>query len=53
MKWKLDENLPSELADDLRAAGHDADTVLGESIAGTDDESVAQPSARERRGGCW
>lgn len=27
MKVKLDENLPTDLLDDLRAAGHEADTV--------------------------
>ncbi len=26
MKFKIDENLPVELVDDLRAAGHDAHT---------------------------
>jgi hypothetical protein len=28
MKIKIDENLPVEIADDLRALGHDALTVV-------------------------
>ncbi|MHB8204800.1 MAG: DUF5615 family PIN-like protein [Desulfomonilaceae bacterium] len=28
MKFKIDENLPVEFADELRAIGHDAKTVL-------------------------
>ena len=34
MKFKIDENLPSELAVDLRDLGHEADTVFDESLAG-------------------
>ena len=30
MKFKLDENLPPELVDDLLALSHDADTVVEE-----------------------
>jgi len=29
MKLELDENIPIELLDDLREAGHEADSVLG------------------------
>jgi predicted nuclease of predicted toxin-antitoxin system len=35
--FKIDENLPAEIADDLMAAGHDADTVENEGLAGADD----------------
>ena len=34
MKFKIDENLPSELVADLRELGHDADTVFDESLGG-------------------
>ena len=40
MKVKLDENLPAELLDDLRAAGHEADTVRDEALAGAPDAVV-------------
>ncbi len=40
MKFKIDENLPAEIADDLRAAGHDADTVESEGLAGADDQLI-------------
>lgn len=34
MKFKIDENLPSELAALLTAVGHEADTVFTEGITG-------------------
>jgi len=34
VKFKLDENLPTELAADLRTLGHDAETVLDEGLRG-------------------
>jgi hypothetical protein len=37
VKFKLDENLPAELLDDLRAAGHEADSVPGEQLTGAPD----------------
>ena len=40
MKFKLDENLPVELVTDLRALGHDADTVTGEGLRGAADPAV-------------
>ena len=49
MRIKLDENLPSELAADARAAGHDADTVLDEDLGGADDEIVVAAAKAERR----
>ena len=42
MKFKLDENLPAELATDLRNLGHDADTVIDESLAGAADPVIVQ-----------
>jgi hypothetical protein len=33
MKFKLDENLPYELAEDLTRLGHEADTVFSEGLA--------------------
>ena len=40
MKFKLDENLPVELATDLRGLGHDADTVTDEGLRGAADPTV-------------
>ena len=40
MKFKIDENLPGELVDDLRAAGLVADTVTGQGLAGAADSAI-------------
>jgi predicted nuclease of predicted toxin-antitoxin system len=49
VKFKLDENLPDELAGDLRLAGHDADTVGDEGLTGAPDPLVVAAALRERR----
>jgi predicted nuclease of predicted toxin-antitoxin system len=36
-RFKLDENLPAEVAQDLRDLGHDADTVHDEGLTGIVD----------------
>jgi predicted nuclease of predicted toxin-antitoxin system len=38
--FKLDENLPVELRDDLRTLGHDADTVPDEGLMGAPDSLI-------------
>ncbi len=40
MRFKLDENLPMELAGLLRDAGHDVSTVLDQQLGGSSDEEV-------------
>ncbi len=40
MKFKIDENLPSELAADLRAGSHEAETVADEGLAGAPDSTI-------------
>ena len=40
MNFKLDENLPRELAAELDQLGHDADTVYGEGLVGADDVAI-------------
>ncbi len=40
MKFKIDENLPVEFADELRAIGHDAITVLEQRMGGGADEDL-------------
>ncbi len=47
MKFKLDENLPRELAEDFVRLGHDCDTVQGEGLGGAEDAIVV----RAARGG--
>ena len=49
MRFKVDENLPSEAAEALRAAGHDAPTVLDQSAGGMPDTELAALVKRERR----
>ena len=49
MKIKLDENLPVELANDLRILGHDADTVADEGISGAEDPTVLDAALRSGR----
>jgi predicted nuclease of predicted toxin-antitoxin system len=40
VKFKLDENLPTELVADLAERGHDADTVMDEQLRGAPDPAV-------------
>lgn len=49
VRFKLDENLPAELADLFRRAGHDAVSVLDQTLGGTTDPVVASACIRERR----
>jgi predicted nuclease of predicted toxin-antitoxin system len=49
MRAKLDENLPAEAADLLRAAGWRCDTVHDEGLAGADDGRVAAACRVEAR----
>ena len=49
MKFKVDENLPVELALSSSEAGHDALTVLDQGLGGRADGHVAEICKRERR----
>ncbi len=49
MKFKFDENLPSDLGALLRAAGHDAHSVLDEELRGAADLSIAKVCQDEQR----
>jgi predicted nuclease of predicted toxin-antitoxin system len=40
MKFKIDENLPAELATDIRTAGHEADTVFDQNLSGATDSTI-------------
>ena len=49
MRFKVDENLPIDVAALLRAAGHDAATVNDEGVGGAPDTDLAELVKREGR----
>jgi predicted nuclease of predicted toxin-antitoxin system len=49
MRFKVDENLPVEVAELLQAAGHDAATVNDEGIGGAHDPDLAALLRHENR----
>ena len=49
MQFKMDENLPVELAGMFREAGHDAVTVLDQNLTGARDSDIASVCIREGR----
>lgn len=49
MRFKLDENLPTEIKSDLTAAGHDMETVVEEGLAGASDSALVGEIQKERR----
>lgn len=49
MRFKVDENLHDDVATLLTSHGHDAHTVHGEGLRGTDDTVLAQRCSTEQR----
>ncbi len=49
MKFKVDENLPAEVASLLVAAGHDAATVFDEGLVGEIDQTILAACIDEKR----
>lgn len=49
MRFKIDENLPQEIADVLRKGGHDALTVYDQDIVGINDDSLLKRCISEAR----
>lgn len=49
MKFKIDENLPVEMAELLQDAGHDAITVVEEHLGGRTDSDLASICLQEGR----
>jgi predicted nuclease of predicted toxin-antitoxin system len=49
LKFKLDENMPADLATLLQDYGHDAADVFAEGLAGASDPPVLSAAAREGR----
>jgi predicted nuclease of predicted toxin-antitoxin system len=49
MKFKIDENLPTDIAELLKKKGHDAITVPQQNLTGTSDENLASTCRKEKR----
>jgi len=49
MRFKIDENLPVEVAELLNQGGHEASTVIDEGLGGGQDPRVASVRRDERR----
>lgn len=49
MKFKVDENLPIEIAGLLREEGHDARTVSEQHLGGSADSNIASVCQQEER----
>ena len=49
LRFKVDNNLPSEVAQRLRDAGHEADTAMDEGLGAARDSELAAACRRERR----
>jgi predicted nuclease of predicted toxin-antitoxin system len=49
VKFKVDENMPADLAAMLHQEGHDVTDVVGEGLAGEDDPPVLAAASKEER----
>jgi predicted nuclease of predicted toxin-antitoxin system len=49
MKFKIDENLPIEVAEILNQKGYDAKTVIDQNLCGEDDPEIASVFQTEER----
>ncbi|HLP57334.1 MAG TPA: DUF5615 family PIN-like protein [Candidatus Deferrimicrobium sp.] len=49
MKFKIDENLPVEIAELLRQKGYDATTVIEQYLGGENDPKIASICRAEKR----
>jgi predicted nuclease of predicted toxin-antitoxin system len=49
MKFKLDENLPLEIADAFRDSGHEIDSVQSEGLSGASDLTILDRVQTENR----
>jgi predicted nuclease of predicted toxin-antitoxin system len=49
VRFKIDENLPVEVADLLKAAGHEAVTVFEQGLGGASDDEIISACRRECR----
>jgi predicted nuclease of predicted toxin-antitoxin system len=49
MRFKIDENLPNDVATVLTRSGHDVATVHGQGLVGAGDDTIGDISQREGR----
>lgn len=49
LRFKIDENLPAEVATLLTDSGHDASTVLEQRLSGYPDSQISQVCQQEQR----
>ena len=49
MKFKVDENLPADVAGILREGGHDASTAIEQGLGGARDSAIMDACRREGR----
>lgn len=49
MRFKIDENLPQEMAQLLNESGHDAATVFGQALSGEKDPALLEVCRTEGR----
>jgi predicted nuclease of predicted toxin-antitoxin system len=49
MKFKIDENIPNEVAELIRQTDYDAATVLEQNLGGSADTDIASLCQKERR----
>ena len=49
MRFKIDENLPIEVAAELEAEGHDAISVVDQELGGAADSQIAEVCGAENR----
>jgi predicted nuclease of predicted toxin-antitoxin system len=49
VKFKIDKNLPVEIAELLRAIGYDAITVIEQELRGEDDALISEACLQEGR----
>ena len=49
MKFKIDENLPIDVADLLNSTGHEAETVLSQNLSGSTDKTLIKVCQTEDR----
>jgi predicted nuclease of predicted toxin-antitoxin system len=49
MRFKIDENLPTEIVAELRGAGHEAESVYDEGLVGASDPVILDRARSESR----
>lgn len=49
MKFKIDENLPTEAALLMKENGHDALTIMEQNLSGSSDSNIAEICRKEKR----